>query len=271
MLAALLGRICATIVYLRRPIKSSTLAHRVAWALSGRDILARVRLRQDCENVVEIRQLQGREAGRSVALRFGVCTATIHHVWSRRTWRDVAEPEVTSGAWIARKDGRVFITGNSWPVALAARLIRVLTSERGRCPECGAPWVRQVEREASDMAARYRRGEPARHGADGAAKAGASNVGAFSGAVLSTGWAPTCAHDAEPVPCVVLDPFAGIGRSWEAARETGRRFVGTDLGLGYCRLARSRNDLAAAARRREAERAKVRTITGPLFGGRLRS
>lgn len=154
----------------------------------------------------------------------------------------------------------------AWPVALAARLIRVLTPERGRCPECGAPWVRQVEREAGIP--NLREGEKQAHRS---AQTGGTMKVTIGGdwkerspRIATTGWAPTCAHDVEPVPCVILDPFAGIGRTWEAARETGRRFVGTDLGLGYCRLAISRNDLAAMARRRAAERAK--TITGPLFG-----
>jgi DNA modification methylase len=163
----------------------------------------------------------------------------------------------------------------AWPVALAARLIRVLTSERGRCPECGAPWVRQAERRAGAeyWADRRAAGEGPRHGGQAD---GLKDRGKIGGAQwrkylerfpdIDRGWAPICAHDVEPVPCVVLDPFAGIGRTWEAAREAGRRFVGSDLGMGYCRLAMARNDLAAMARRREAESQKVKTITGPLFG-----
>lgn len=160
----------------------------------------------------------------------------------------------------------------AWPTALAARLIRVLTSERGRCPKCGAPWVRQVERSGGPPRGDHR----LRDDFEETEHAKAHPTGTVSGGSLSrvyakhgyptrttVGWAPSCAHDVEPVPCLVLDPFAGIGRTWEAARETGRQFVGSDLGLGYCRLARSRNVLASMARRRAAE--KARTITGPLF------
>jgi hypothetical protein len=66
------------------------------------------------------------------------------------------------------------------------------------------------------------------------------------------------------VPATVLDPFAGLGRTWEACRETGRRFIGTDLGLAYCRLARSRNELGAMAARKRAENAAPQNW-GPLF------
>lgn len=43
------------------------------------------------------------------------------------------------------------------------------------------------------------------------------------------------------VPCRVLDPFTGIGRTWQAARRLGRSFFGGDLSLGYCLTARRRN------------------------------
>lgn len=39
--------------------------------------------------VLEIRTLQGLEVGRIVAARFGVCTATVHHIWRRATWRQL--------------------------------------------------------------------------------------------------------------------------------------------------------------------------------------
>jgi hypothetical protein len=173
----------------------------------------------------------------------------------------------------------------AWPTKLAARLIRVMTSERGVCPTCGAPWVRQVERTPDSRP----RGQS--WGVGQKAMAAGRNEGKVqriidpaTGSALpvmkatTTGWAPSCdcgeglaealaAPFPFAVPATVLDPFAGLGRTWEAATLTGRKFIGADLGLGYCRLARSRNDVEAAERRKLAERAK--TITGPLFAGEV--
>jgi hypothetical protein len=39
----------------------------------------------------------------------------------------------------------------TFPEELARRCIAAGTSERGKCPECGAPWVREVEREGIDV------------------------------------------------------------------------------------------------------------------------
>lgn len=167
----------------------------------------------------------------------------------------------------------------AWPVELAARLIRVTTSERGCCPECGAPWERVVERSTGEpvVSAGLRQRTIAGLAAnpdDGSVRhvtlsiSGGSSGWSVRGPKTSTlGWRPTCPHEAEPVPCRVLDPFAGLGRTWEAARETGRRFTGVDLSLEYCRIARSRSVLEAAERRKAAEAKRVRTIRGPLFEG----
>lgn len=162
----------------------------------------------------------------------------------------------------------------AWPRELAARLIRVMTSERGCCPECGAPWERVVERRGGPPPGDHRKRDNYRETAASAVHpTGVVTGGALSAAYakygyprrVTTGWRSTCAHDREPIPCRALDPFAGLGRTWEAARETGRRFAGADLAPEYCRLARSRNDLAAAERRRTAEARVEKTISGPLF------
>ena len=57
---------------------------------------------------------------------------------------------------------------------------------------------------------------------------------AISGVVsTTTGWRPTCAHDAEPVPCVVLDPFAGSGTLGKVANRLSRRAVLIELNPEY--------------------------------------
>jgi DNA modification methylase len=54
------------------------------------------------------------------------------------------------------------------------------------------------------------------------------------------GWRPTCDHDAEPVPCTVLDPFTGSGTTGVVAHRLGRDFIGIELNPEYAEMARRR-------------------------------
>jgi hypothetical protein len=57
----------------------------------------------------------------------------------------------------------------------------------------------------------------------------------------TTGWRPTCKHDAEPLPAVVLDPFAGTGTVGMVAQSLSRRAVLIDLNPDYLRQCLARN------------------------------
>lgn len=56
------------------------------------------------------------------------------------------------------------------------------------------------------------------------------------------GWRPSCSHPLfpaeDPVPCTVLDPFAGSGRAGLAAVKLGRNFVGIEANPKYAAMAR---------------------------------
>jgi tRNA/tmRNA/rRNA uracil-C5-methylase (TrmA/RlmC/RlmD family) len=58
--------------------------------------------------------------------------------------------------------------------------------------------------------------------------------------ITDNGWLSACEHDAPPVPCIVLDPFAGSGTVGVVAQRFGRRFVGLELSMPYIRLAQER-------------------------------
>jgi len=61
-------------------------------------------------------------------------------------------------------------------------------------------------------------------------------------ATATTGWRPTCRCDAgEPVPAVVLDPFAGSGTVCQVSTDLGRRSIGIELNPEYVSQARERN------------------------------
>lgn len=123
----------------------------------------------------------------------------------------------------------------TFPLELPTRCIKAGASERGKCPECGAAWVRVVESERPTKTDRTE------------AYAVASGVGGSpqpftrrTPATTTTGWRPTCDHAHEPIPDTVLDPFAGAGTTAIAALKLGRSFVGCELNPAYREMALAR-------------------------------
>jgi hypothetical protein len=132
----------------------------------------------------------------------------------------------------------------TFPPKLVEPCIKAGTSEKGVCPECGFPWVREVERElVVDHA--VRRSRPAiDHGPNGTQMGtGEGVVGSY--AVTTTGWRPSCDHWPKdygpPVPATVLDPFAGSGTTAMVAQSLSRRAILIDLNADYLGQVMDRN------------------------------
>jgi DNA modification methylase len=128
----------------------------------------------------------------------------------------------------------------TFPQALVSPCVLAGTSERGCCPECGAPWNRETE-VSYDNEGRTTNGPRSterRHETAGFAVRSRKTVETLD-------WSPSCAcggsfgsHTA--VPCVVLDPFMGSGTTALVARKHGRRSIGIELNEEYAALAARR-------------------------------
>ena len=138
-------------------------------------------------------------------------------------------PKTPNGTWVARRNGRAFITGNTYPDELPRRCILAGTSERGVCAGCGAPWARVVEKDLVSIASQDDRGS---------AMARTGFLPEGRNHIETLGWQPTCGCKAEVVPATVLDPFVGSGTTLAVAQALGRRSVGLDLNPEYLEIAR---------------------------------
>lgn len=143
-------------------------------------------------------------------------------------------PKTPNGTWVARRNGRPFITGNTYPPELCEKPIKS-TCPPEVCAACGTPYERVVEEERSNYGTSD---HPERTG------------GAIDGGTGKNfpdvkrdfqGWEPACDCDTDATePGIALDPFTGSGTTCMVARQLGRRFVGMDLNEEYVAMAQKR-------------------------------
>jgi hypothetical protein len=127
----------------------------------------------------------------------------------------------------------------TFPPKLVEPCIKAGTSERGVCPECGAPWRRVVGDRPypKDLANAAKA-----HGGIGNNLGGQRHQGWLDANPRQMlGWQPSCAHDAEPIPATLLDPFAGSGTVGTVAQSLSRRAVLIDLNPDYIEQQLKRN------------------------------
>lgn len=152
-------------------------------------------------------------------------------------------PTTPSGTWVARRNGRVFITGNSFCEELPETALKAGSSEVGCCAACGAPWSRIVLKPAKARNKDQTLESRWRHSA---AIRGIDIDNAVTGDSITLGWERNCdCYAGAPSPCTVLDPFAGRGTTGTVAVRHGRNAVLAELQGTYVPMIR-KNLLAEA-------------------------
>jgi DNA modification methylase len=175
---------------------------------------------------------------------------------SARQHREDREPGQDNGkrnlrsVWVINPKGFPGLHFATFPPALIEPMIRAGASERGCCPRCGAPWERIIQK--PDMSQR-----PVRNNNSKMETAAVHISNNWEGTPKSAGQAyqkwrnenpdvtvgrrPTCECDAgDPVPCTILDPFAGAGTVGLVAEKLGRDAILIELNPDYVEMSQRR-------------------------------
>jgi DNA modification methylase len=127
----------------------------------------------------------------------------------------------------------------TFPPKLVEPCILAGTSEKGHCPECGARWVRVVEKpDFSSQPKRQTSKDAHLRNGDRTSAGQAWQEWRNANPDKQLGFRPTCDHRRKPVPDVCLDPFFGAGTVGMVAEQLGRDYIGIELNRRYSALAR---------------------------------
>jgi DNA modification methylase len=133
----------------------------------------------------------------------------------------------------------------AYPTELASRIIRLASSERGHCPNCGAGFKRIIEKGEPDEDHKKACGADSTGEYHGQSQkdylnAKAQDASATKARILESlvekrtvGWEPGCKCGLEPIPALVLDPFLGSGRTAKACELLDRDYLGIELNRDF--------------------------------------
>ncbi|KKL17419.1 hypothetical protein LCGC14_2485760, partial [marine sediment metagenome] len=99
----------------------------------------------------------------------------------------------------------------TFPTKLVEPMVKAGTSEKGCCPECGGPWVREIKNPQPPSAMRNR-GDETKMAFHSRQLGGGQALQDWYDAhpAETTGWHPSCKcagnGAGEPIPCTILDP-----------------------------------------------------------------
>lgn len=129
----------------------------------------------------------------------------------------------------------------TFPERLIEPCVRVGTSQKGCCPECGSPWARVVNMGdliADDPIHSQKGNKYKSRGGKAKPCVGYAN---FHYKKTTLGWRATCdCGIKKTIPCIVLDPFAGSGTTCLVAKKLNRWYVGIEISKKYHRKAEKR-------------------------------
>ncbi len=148
----------------------------------------------------------------------------------------------------------------TFPPKLVEPCIKAGTSEKGCCPECSNPWVRETEVDYVKSPAHGDGSVVGRHYETGSNGYDGSSMPRLNKEVRTTGWRPTCDHGHKPIPCVVLDNFSGVSTTGVTAMALNRRYVGVELSVEHLATAKRRIEHPHAPIKRPAKLERL-----PLF------
>lgn len=162
----------------------------------------------------------------------------------------------------------------AYPERLVTPCILAATSEKGECPTCGKPWVREVHHVPMEF-------RPSATQEEFRASGVGSTATKLAGTLLkpaehhTTGWRPSCScrdvagEPLPPIPQVVLDPFGGSGTTGIAAAHLGRSATLIELNPEYAAVARARCDRAQEETAADTNSAQPVAPTSPSQPARV--
>jgi hypothetical protein len=168
--------------------------------------------------------------------------------WYFDSWQGLYEEDGEPLGLIVNVNGYKGAHFATFPTRLVSPMLLAGTSERGCCPECGAPWKRIVEKDRiatrpgnnSKVVARLGIHEESPYHDHGGVICGNRDPKRHTTVTETKGWEPGCQCGHEPIPCLCLDPFWGAGTTGLVAQQLGLRAIGFELNPEYAAMSRAR-------------------------------